>query len=161
MVEIHLEHAAREARVDGALVATDKPEWRWWFTSFIPPLEGSWRTRSAARTSKRSLIMPPEGFPPGSEHRRRTPRSSQITPIVSFLTAPVYLFDAADTIEMVHEPSLVPPADARAAVRIIEGLRGQTAAGLRADLRSAACRADRAVRRATTHRQALSPEDSR
>ena len=77
------------------------------------------------------MIMPPEGLPPGSEHPPTDAAFFHpITPIVSFLTAPVYLFDAADTIEMVHEPSLVPLT--RAAVRIIEGLRGQTAAGLRA-----------------------------
>lgn len=49
---------------------------------------------------------------------------------MSFLTAPMYLFDPADTIEMVHEPSLVPLT--RAAVRIIEATRDHTAAGLRA-----------------------------
>lgn len=132
VVEIHLEHAAREARgVDGALVATDKPEWRWWFTSFIPPLEELVAGTICRENLERSLIMPPEGFPPGSDHPPTDAAFFHpVTPIVSFLTAPVYLFDAADTIEMVHEPSLVPLT--RAAVRIIEGLRGQTAAGLRA-----------------------------
>lgn len=132
VVEIHLEHAAREARgVDGALVPTDAPEWRWWFTSFIPPLEELVADTICREQLERSLIMPPEGFPPGSEHPPTDAAFFHpLAPIVSFLTAPVYLFDAADTIDKVHEPSLVPLT--RAAVRIIEGLRGQTAAGLRA-----------------------------
>jgi hypothetical protein len=74
--------------------------------------------------------MPPEGFPPESP----TPPTDAAffhphTPIVSFLTAPMYLFDESDTVQMVHEQSLVPLT--RAAVRIIEGVRGETAAGLR------------------------------
>ena len=77
--------------------------------------------------------MPPEGFPPGSEHPPTDAAFFHpLAPIVSFLTAPVYLFDEADTIEMIHEPSLVPLT--RAAVRIIEGVRDQSAAGLRSQV---------------------------
>ncbi len=132
VVEIHLEHAAREARgVDGVLVPTDAPEWRWWFTSFIAPLEELVADAICKESLERSLIMPPEGFPPGSEHPPTDAAFFHpLAPIVSFLTAPVYLFDQADTLDQVHEPSLVPLS--RAAVRIVEGLRGQTAAGLRA-----------------------------
>ena len=132
VVEVHLEHAAREPRVEGgALVPTDAPEWRWWFTSFMPPLEDVVADAICQEHLGRSLIMPPEGFPPGSA----TPPTDAAffhpyTPIVSFLTAPMYLFDQADTPAMVHEASLVPLT--RAAVRIIEGVREQTAAGLRA-----------------------------
>ena len=131
VVEVHLEHVAREARPEnGRLVPTDAPEWRWWFTSFIPPLEELVADAICKENLGRSHIMRPEGFPPGSA----TPPTDAaffhpITPIVSFLTAPMYLFDAADTIEMIHEPSLVPLT--RAAVRIIEGVRDQTAASLR------------------------------
>ena len=40
LVEIHLEHAAREVRGEnGLLVATGDPEVRWWFTSSVPALE--------------------------------------------------------------------------------------------------------------------------
>jgi hypothetical protein len=41
----------------------------------------------------------------------------------------MYLFDSADTADKIHRPSLEPVT--RAAVRIIESLRGRTAAGLR------------------------------
>jgi hypothetical protein len=132
VVEVHLEHAAREPRPEGGtLVPTDAPEWRWWFTSFLPPLENLVADAICQEHLGRSLIMPPEGFPPGSA----TPPTDAAffhpyTPIVSFLTAPMYLFDEADTPAMVHEASLVPLT--RAAVRVIEGVRDQTAAGLRA-----------------------------
>lgn len=134
VLEVHLEHAAREARPEnGALVPTELPEWRWWFTSFIPPLEEVVADAICQEHLGRSLLMQPEGFPPGS---LMPPTDAATfhphTPIVSFLTAPMYLFDAADTPEMVHEPSLVPVT--RAAVRIIEASRAFTAAGLRAQV---------------------------
>jgi hypothetical protein len=43
---------------------------------------------------------------------------------------PVYLFNAADTVEMIHQESLVPVS--RAAARLVAWTRGQTAAGMRA-----------------------------
>jgi hypothetical protein len=131
VLEVHLEHAAREARGEnGQLVPTDQPEFRWWFTSWIRPLEEAVAAAICAEDLGRSFIMPPEDFPPGS----LTPPTDAaffhpIAPIVSFLTAPMYLFDEADTIAMIHEPSLVPLT--RAAIRIIEAMRVQTAAGLR------------------------------
>jgi hypothetical protein len=132
VVEIHLEHAAREARGEnGALVPTDAPEFRWWFTSFVPALEDAVAGAICAENLGRSLMMPPEGFPPGSKN---PPTDAAFfhpwTPIVSFLTAPMYLFDEADTLDKVHEDSLAPLT--RATIRIIEAMRGQTAAGLRA-----------------------------
>lgn len=131
VVEIHLEHAAREARGEnGQLVATDKPEFRWWFTSWIPALEDAVADAICSEQLGRSLIMPPEGFPPGSAN---PPTDAAFfhpsTPIVSFLTAPMYLFDEADTIDKVHEESLEPLT--RATIRIVNAMRGQTAAGLR------------------------------
>ena len=42
----------------------------------------------------------------------------------------MYLFDSADTIDKVHVDSLEPVG--RATVRIVESLRGRTAADLRA-----------------------------
>ncbi len=131
LVEIHLEHPAREARGEnGVLVPTDAPEVRWWFTSFVPPLEEVVTRAICEEDLGRSLLMPPAGFPPGSE---QPPTDAAffhpLTPIVSFLTAPMYLFDEADTLDMVHEASLVPLT--RATIRIINGLASDTAAGLR------------------------------
>jgi hypothetical protein len=132
VVEIHLEHAAREARGEnGKLIPTDSPVFRWWFTSLISPLEETVARALCAEDLGRSLIMPPEGFPPGSEHPPTDAAFFHpLSPIVNFLTAPVYLFDEADTIEMVHEPSLVPLT--RAAIRIIEDMREHSAPTLRA-----------------------------
>lgn len=131
VVEVHLEHVAREARAEGGrLVPTERPEWRWWFTSFIPPLEESVADAICKENLERSLIMPPEGFPPGNAH---PPTDAALfhpaSPIVSLLAAPMYLFDAADTVQMVHEPSLVPLT--RAVVRIVEATRQHSAAELR------------------------------
>jgi hypothetical protein len=133
VLEVHLEHPAREGRGEnGRLVPTEEPEFRWWFTSFVPTLENAVASAICSEDLERSFIMPPEDFPPGSA----TPPTDAaffhpIAPIMSFLTAPMYLFDEADTPQMIHEPSLVPLT--RAAIRVIEAMRGQTAAGLRAE----------------------------
>ncbi len=134
VVEIHLEHAAREARgVDGELVPTDAPEVRWWFTSFIPDLEQAVADTICRRDLIRSFIMPPEGFPPGSSNPPTDAAFFHpLSPIVSFLTAPMYLFDEQDTLDKIHQPSLVPLT--LATIDIVEALRDQTAASLRAQI---------------------------
>ena len=134
LVEIHLEHAAREARGEnGNLVATDEPEPRWWFTSFIPTLEQAVANAICRHGLKRSFIMPPEGFPPGS---RNPPTDAAFfhpsAPIVSFLTAPVYLFDEADTLDKVHEASLEPLT--RATIDIVNEMSTHSAQSLRAEI---------------------------
>ena len=52
-------------------------------------------------------------------------------PLVNFLTAPFYLFDAMDTLDKIHRPSLVPVT--RAAIRIVESTAGISAAAMRGD----------------------------
>jgi Peptidase family M28 len=132
VLEVHLEHAANECvEEDGELRPTGQPEARWWFTSRIARLEASVRGAIEAEDMRRSLIMPPEVFGP-----RPTTDGSEFyiagVPIVNFLAAPSYLFDAADTMDKIHRPTLVPLT--RAAVRIIESTRGVTAAAMRADV---------------------------
>ncbi len=51
-------------------------------------------------------------------------------PLVNYLTAPFYLFDAMDTLDKVHRPSLVPVT--RAAIRVVESTMGVSAAAMRA-----------------------------
>ena len=80
--------------------------------------------------------MPPDGFPPGSA---APPTDGAFfhpagVPIVNLLTAPMYLFDAQDTLDMIHEPSLVPVT--RAAIRIINSMQGRSAAELRSLVRT-------------------------
>jgi hypothetical protein len=136
VIEIHLEHAARQARGEnGQLVATDDPEVRWWFTSRITDLEDSVEAAIQAEDLRRSFLMPPDGFPPGSA---APPTDGAFfhpagVPIVNFLTAPMYLFDAQDTLDKIHEPSLVPIT--RAVIRIVNSLQGRSAAQLRAAVR--------------------------
>ncbi len=133
VLELHLEHVAREARGEGGkLVPTDRPEVRWWFTSRIPALQAAVKQAIVSEHLDRSIIMAPDGFPPGSP---APPTDGAFfhpagVPIVNLLAAPMYLFDAADTVEMIHEASLVPVS--RAAARIVSWTRGQTAAGMRA-----------------------------
>jgi hypothetical protein len=58
-------------------------------------------------------------------HERRVP-------IVQLLTAPWYLFDAADTIDKVDRQALVPISEAT--IEIIDSTAGTTAAQMRAAL---------------------------
>jgi hypothetical protein len=134
VLEVHLEHTARECRgEDGKLVATDDPEVRWWFTSRIPSLIDSVRNALQQEDLKRSLIMPPDVFGPhpttdgGFFHLHDVP-------LVDFLTAPMYLFDSQDTPDKIHEASLEPVT--RAAIRIIASTRGISAAEMRAGVDS-------------------------
>jgi hypothetical protein len=101
---------------------------RWWFTSREPGLEGAVQASLEAEDLRRSLVLPPDVFGPhpttdgGFFHLEGVP-------LVNFLTAPMYLFDSADTIDKVHVDSLEPVG--RATVRIVESTRGRTAADLR------------------------------
>jgi len=129
VLEVHLEHAASEfAESDGALRPTGQPEARWWFTSRLGRLEHIVRTAIEAEDLRRSFILPPEVFGP-----RPTTDGSAFyvagVPIVNYLTAPFYLFDAADTLDKIHRPSLVPVT--RAAIRIIASTAGVSAHGMR------------------------------
>lgn len=130
VLSVHLEHAAAACRVeDDALVATEEPEVRWWFTSHDPALEEAVMSALTVEQLGRSWVLPPEAFgdfPPtdgGGFHLEGVP-------LVDFLVAPVYLVDACDTLDKVHQPSLEPIT--RATVRIVESLAGRSAAELRA-----------------------------
>ena len=131
VLEVHLEHTANETRSDGAggLEPTGAPEVRWWFTSRELGLEEAVQSALEAEDLGRSFVLPPDVFGPqpttdgGFFHLAGVP-------LVNFLTAPMYLFDSADTLDKVHVDSLEPVG--RATVRIVESLRGRTATDLRA-----------------------------
>jgi Peptidase family M28 len=129
VASVHLEHAAADWRVeDGRLVAAEGPEVGWWFTSRDPGLVDAVTTALRTEGVRRSWVLPPDAFgahPPtdgGILHLHGVP-------VVDFLSAPVYLFDSADTPAMVHAPSLEPIS--RAVVRIIGSLMGRSAADVR------------------------------
>jgi hypothetical protein len=133
VLEVHLEHAAAEVRGDGVrLKRTGQPEPRWWFTSTAPGLEAAVADAVRAEDLRRSLVLKPTVF-----GEAPTTDGSAFylagVPIVHFLTAPMYLFDSADTIDKIHVPSLEPVT--RAVIRIIDSLRNRTAADLRAAVR--------------------------
>ncbi len=130
---IHLEHAAREARVvDGRLQPTDKPEVRWWFTSHMPKLEQVASEAICRHQLGRSLLMPPYGWP--KPQAKRPPTDASVffltTPVISLLAAPMYLFDPADRLNMVHEESLQPIT--AAVIDMVNGLADTSSADLRA-----------------------------
>jgi len=80
---------------------------------------------------RRSLVLPPDAF-----GEKPTTDGADFhlagVPLVHYLTAPFYLFDAMDTLDKIHRPSL--PAVTRAAIRIIESTAGVSAAAMRAGL---------------------------
>jgi hypothetical protein len=130
VLEVHLEHTARECRGEnGRLVPTDDPEVRWWFTTRNEALLDAVEHALRAEDLRRSLVVPPDIFGPhpttdgGFFH-------TEGVPLVNFLTAPMYLFDAQDTIDKIHMGSLEPVT--RAAVRIIASTRGVSADTMRA-----------------------------
>ncbi len=130
VLEVHLEHVASEiVEREGRLVGSGQPEPRWWFTSRSERLEATVREVLAAEHLERSLILPPDVF--GSMPTTDGgPFHLAGVPLVNFLTAPFYLFDAIDTLDKIHRPSLVPLT--RAAIRIIASTRGVSAAAMRA-----------------------------
>jgi hypothetical protein len=126
VLEVHLEHAAVEVGPD--LEPTGHPEVRWWFTSQEPGLEAAVQEALEAEDLRRSLVLPPEVFGPSPTTDGGFFHLAGV-PLVNFLTAPMYLFDSADTLDKVHVDSLEPVG--RATVRIVDSLRGRTAADLR------------------------------
>ncbi len=135
---IHLEHVAVEVKSEnGKLAPTDEPVVRWWFTSRITPLEEITENAFATEGLRRSIVMPPDGFPPGGKNPPTDAAAYHLVavpvPFVSLLAAPVYLFDSADTLDKIHQESLEPLT--RAVIRIVNALKGHTAHGLRQKVR--------------------------
>ncbi len=132
IVAIHLEHVARDVKSEnGRLIPLDDPTVRWWFVSRILPLEEITEDAIIKEDLQRSIFLPPDGFVPGSDGPPTDGHSYQPAgiPLVSFLTAPPYLFDPSDTMDKIHEESFEPLT--RAVIRIINSLRGHSAKELR------------------------------
>lgn len=129
---IHLEHVARDVKSEnGKLIPLDAPTIRWWFTSRILRLEEIVENAIIEEDLQRSIILPPDNLIPGHD---RPPTDGAFyhpagVPLVSFLTAPPYLFDTSDTMDKIHQESFVPVT--QAVIRIINSLKGFTAKGLR------------------------------
>ncbi|SEM93616.1 M28 family metallopeptidase [Nonomuraea pusilla] len=122
VLQLHLEHAARRCvAVDGELLPTGDPEPGWWFTTRKPELERLVAEAVVAEDLRRSFVLPPDVFSPMPPTDGAFFHPEGV-PLVHFLSAPMYLFDSADTVDKVHEESLEPLT--RAAVRIVEGTDG-------------------------------------
>ncbi|MFX1251634.1 MAG: hypothetical protein ACFFCZ_08490 [Promethearchaeota archaeon] len=133
---IHLEHVACDIKSEnGKLTPLDTPVVRWWFTSRINSLEKIVEDAIIKEDLYRSIIMPPDGFPPGTEFPPTDggPYHTMAVPLISLLAAPPYLFDSTDILDKIHQESLEPIT--RAIIRIINGLKNQSADGLRTQVR--------------------------
>ncbi|MBD3648879.1 MAG: hypothetical protein HUJ31_15840, partial [Pseudomonadales bacterium] len=129
VLSIHLEHAANECREqDGKVIPTGRPETRWFFTTQTDALKQSVYRALEAEQLGRSMIIAPDAFGdrPTTEGGAFYPEG---VPLVNYLTAPFYLFDAMDTMDKIHKPSLEPIT--RATIRIIEDTRNVSAADMR------------------------------
>ena len=93
-----------------------------------PHLERIVREAVTTESLDRSLMLPPDALAPRPPTDGGHFHPSGV-PLVNFLTAPFYLFDAMDTLEKVHRPSLVPIT--RAAIRMIHATRGVSAVAMR------------------------------
>jgi hypothetical protein len=121
VLEVHLEHVAKE-------LTTDQPEPRWWFTSTIPALEAAVDSAIKKHDLRRSLVLRPNTFAPNPPTDGSVFDKAGV-PLVSYLSAPVYLFDSVDTVDKIHVPSLEPITGA--VIDIIKFTSGQTATSMR------------------------------
>jgi hypothetical protein len=132
VLEVHLEHTANEVRQGkNGMEVTGEPEPRWFFTSRNANLQQSVKHALLAENLDRSMIIPPDvlGMTPPTDGAYY---HSVGVPIVSFLTAPFYLFDPMDTTDKIHKPSL--EGITRATIRILQDTRNVTATGMRAGI---------------------------
>jgi Peptidase family M28 len=136
VLEIHLEHAALDYATPAggppdALEPTGLATPRWWFTSRNPDLEVAVLDALTTEGLDRSMLGAPDAFGPqpptdgGYYH-------AEGVPIVNFLAAPFYLFDAMDTLDKIDRANLVPLT--RATIRIVESTRGVSADAMRAGI---------------------------
>ena len=133
-LEVHLEHAALEfteptGGAAGELAPNGLATPRWWFTTRNPDLEAAVLDALTTEQLDRSMLVAPDAFgtqPPTDGAHYHT----EGVPVVNFLAAPFYLFDAMDTLDKIDQDHLVPLT--RATIRIVESTRGISAADMRA-----------------------------
>jgi hypothetical protein len=128
VLAVHLEHAALDTvRRHGRLVPGPSVP-RWFFTSRIPTLEAAVANAIRDADLRRSMLVAPDALGPNPPTDAAQLHRLGV-PIVQLLTAPWYLFDAADTLDKVDRHALTPITTAVA--RIIDSTTGTTAAQIR------------------------------
>jgi hypothetical protein len=137
VLAVHLEHAALEtpesADPDADASGDERSPCvpRWFFTSRIPELEDTVVRAIEGADLRRSMLVAPDALGPNPPTDAARLHGLGV-PIVQLLTAPWYLFDAADTIDKVDRDNLVPLT--RAVADIIAATASTTAADLRTAL---------------------------
>ncbi|MCP4762744.1 MAG: M28 family peptidase [archaeon] len=128
---IQLEHVARDCKVENEkMIPLDAPMTRMWFTTKIRILRRIIMNAIIQEDLTRSIILSPDIVP-----KMDAPPTDgaqffvEGVPLISLISSPPYLFDSADTPEMVHQESL--ESISRATIKIINDLKGQTADGMR------------------------------
>ena len=130
VLEVHLEHAAKEIVEEGGeLVETGLPVPRWFFTSRNPELEEAVYSALETEDLKRSLLLAPDAIS-GRPPTDGVAYYDVGVPIMNFLGGPWYLFDEFDTIDKVDNENLV--GITRTVIRIIASTAGTSAADMRA-----------------------------
>jgi hypothetical protein len=139
VLTVNLEHMARDSMGEnGVLVPLDGPTPRIWYVSRITILEDALENAIVAEDLRRSLVLAPDALkaiipmyiaPVGDGAMFHLLGA----PTVQIVNWPTYLLMAEDTPEMVHLESLVPIT--RAVIRIVNDIGGQTAAGLKSQVR--------------------------
>jgi hypothetical protein len=101
---------------------------RWFFTSRIERLEAIVADAIAAEDLRRSMLLAPDALGPNPPTDGARYYEEGV-PIVHFLAAPWYLFDEADTVDMVDAEHL--EAITRTVIRIIDATADVSATDLR------------------------------
>lgn len=119
LVDVAIEHIAREARIHGPeLVVLEEPAPRVILTNTGPEVVEL--IDDATADLPVMAVLPTELAPGGALPTDSDFNHRAGLPVISLISAPMYLYDRLDTLDKIQRDQLVPVADAFA--RIIEGL---------------------------------------
>ncbi|MFH8805115.1 hypothetical protein ACH4F6_37180 [Streptomyces sp. NPDC017936] len=116
VANITLEHIAKQAEVgaDGQLKVFDRPEYRGIFENVSPALKTVIDEAVTAQDLQRTIRLSADKLVPLIGE---LPTDADLiydagVPTISLISGPLYLYDKADTIDLVHKPDLGPVARA-------------------------------------------------
>lgn len=124
VANVTVEHIAKQAEIgpDGGLVVFDKPEYRGVFENVSPALKAVIEAAIVENGLERTLRLPADEI---VSLLGELPTDADLVyqagvPTVSLISAPIYLYDKADTLDKVMKSDLAPVA--RAFIQIIDAL---------------------------------------